>query len=75
VSNVLIKKPDNSMLQNYASLIASKVIQLIEFPYGQDVQQKDVLSFAGSNRTLAVQEVLEPGSFSISTSVLASEVK
>jgi hypothetical protein len=75
VAMVLIKKPDGGMLQNYSSLVASKAVHLIEFPYGQDVHQRDVLDFTGSNRELTVQEVLEPVSFSISTSALASEVK
>lgn len=75
--NVLIPKPDArgaSTLQEYAALIAGKVTQLVEFPYGQDVRQNDQLTFTGSNKTLIVQKVLEPGSFSISTSVVVVEI-
>lgn len=77
VTNVLVQKPGASIgdaLRGYASLLASPATWLIEFPYGQDVAQNDKLAFAGSSKTLTVQEILEPGSFSISTSVLAGEV-
>lgn len=75
--NVLIKKPGadvGSSLQDYADIIAGRAVQLIEFSYGQDIREEDQLTFTGSSKTLVVQKVLEPGSFSISTSVLAVEV-
>lgn len=75
VANALVKKPDGDILQNYASIVANQATWVVDFPYGQDVKQGDVLDFTGSNKVLTVQEVLEPGSFSISTSVLAGEVK
>jgi len=75
--SVLIKKPGadvGSSLQDYADIIAGKAVVPIEFPYGQDVAEEDQLTFTGSDKTLVVQKVLEPGSFSISTTVLAAEV-
>jgi hypothetical protein len=75
--NALVKKPGadiGNSLQDYAMLIAGKATTLIEFPYGQDVEEEDQLTFAGSTKTLVVQKVLEPGSFPVSTGVLAVEV-
>jgi hypothetical protein len=72
-ANTLVTKPKPSILQNYAYLVASKATWQVEFPYGQDVKTKDQLTFTGSSKTLIVQEVLEPESFSISTNVLAVE--
>lgn len=75
--NSLVQKPGASIgdaLASFAGRIASKSMIKVDFPYGQDVMQKDVLSFTSTPKTFVVQEVLNPGSFSISTTVLASEV-
>src|SRR4030095_1171686 len=68
--NVLIQKPGadiGNSLQEYADIIAGKAVVPIEFPYGQDVRKEDQLTFTGSSKTLVVQKILDPGSFSIST--------
>ena len=75
--NALVQKPSASIgdaLTSFAGRIASKSMIKVDFPYGQDIQQKDTLSFTSTPKTFVVQEILNPGSFSISTTVLATEV-
>jgi len=74
--NVLVQKPAPTTadaLQGEAGRIVSRSTCTIDFPYGQDVQKGDYLIFTGTNKTFTVHKILDPGSFSISTSVLAIE--
>jgi hypothetical protein len=66
---------EGSTLQVHSLEVSSLAMWQVDFPYGADVQEKDLLTFAGSTKTLIVQELLEPKSFPIVTSVLASEAQ
>ena len=72
-SNAGMKQPSATLLQNYAFLIGSKSTWQVNLPENQDVQHQDLL-LIGSDK-LEVQVILQPRSYSATTSVLASEVK
>ena len=68
-----MKQPGATLLQNYAYLIGSKSTWQVQLPEGQDVLERDLL-LIGMDK-LEVQVLLQPRSYSATTSLLASEVK
>jgi hypothetical protein len=68
-----MRQPGATLLTNYAYLIGSLSTWHISLPEGTDVQRQDLL-LIGTGK-LEVQVVLQPRSYSATTSLLASEIR
>lgn len=71
--NAGMSQPTGGQLANYAYIIESLATWQVRLPYGTDVKAQDRLVIEG--QTLVVQVVLDPHSYPVLLTVLASEVK
>ncbi len=67
-----LKQPAATLLQNYDYLVASQRTWHVNLPDGTDCRQDDILTIGG--RTMTVQVILTPQSYSVYVAALCAEV-